>query len=128
MAIQRVIPFWQDTICPAVMDNKKVIVVAHENVLRGIVQTLSGMSNEEILHYNIPTAVPFVYEFDRHLNPIRYYYVLGDDLDEEQVKLKEEMVANQGKANYQEEDYMVNAAEAQPNPDQLSSSKKGLVL
>jgi 2,3-bisphosphoglycerate-dependent phosphoglycerate mutase len=37
MAIQRVIPFWQDTICPAVMDNKKVIVVAHENVLRGIV-------------------------------------------------------------------------------------------
>ena len=69
MAIQRVIPFWQDTICPAVMDNKKVIVVAHENVLRGIVQTLSGMSNEEILHYNIPTGVPFVYEFDRHLNP-----------------------------------------------------------
>lgn len=37
MAIQRAIPFWQDTICPAVMDNKKIIVVAHENVLRGIV-------------------------------------------------------------------------------------------
>jgi len=70
MAIRRVIPYWQDTICPAVMQNKRVIVVAHENVLRGIVQTLSGMSNEEILHYNIPTATPFVYEFDTNLNPL----------------------------------------------------------
>lgn len=72
------------------MDNKKVIVVAHENVLRGIVQTLSGMSNEEILHYNIPTATPFVYEFDRHLNPLKYYYLLGDDLTQEDVKKKEQ--------------------------------------
>jgi len=93
MAIQRVIPYWQDTICPAVMDNKKVIVVAHENVLRGIVQQLSGMSNEEILHYNIPTATPFVYEFDRHLNPLKYYYLLGDDLDEATIAAREAEVA-----------------------------------
>ena len=45
------------------MDGKKVIVVAHENVLRGIVQTLSNMSEEEVLNYNIPTATPFIYEF-----------------------------------------------------------------
>lgn len=94
MAIQRVIPYWQDTICPAVMDNKKVIVVAHENVLRGIVGTLSGMSNEELLNYNIPYATPFVYEFDRHLNPLRYYYLLGEDLTEEDVLLKEKFVAS----------------------------------
>lgn len=37
MAINRVIPYWQDTICPAVMSGKRAIVVAHENVLRGIV-------------------------------------------------------------------------------------------
>ena len=64
------------------MSGKKVLVVAHENVLRGRVETLSGMSNEEILKYNIPTATPFIYEFDRHLNPLRYYYLLGEDLDE----------------------------------------------
>lgn len=93
MAIQRVIPYWQDTICPAVMDGKKVIVVAHENVLRGIVQTLSNMSEEEVLNYNIPTATPFVYEFDRHLNPIKYYYLLGEDLNEEIIKKKENEVA-----------------------------------
>jgi 2,3-bisphosphoglycerate-dependent phosphoglycerate mutase len=40
------------------------------------------MSNEEILRYNIPTATPFIYEFDRHLNPLRYYYLLGEDLNE----------------------------------------------
>lgn len=103
MAIQRVIPFWQDTISPTVMDNKNVIVTAHENVLRGIVQHLCGMSNEEILHYNIPTAVPFVYEFDRHLNPIQYYYLIGDDLDEAGIAEREIAVANQGKSDYQED-------------------------
>ena len=86
------------------MDNKKVIVVAHENVLRGIVQTLSGMSNEEILHYNIPTATPFVYEFDRHLNPLRYYYLLGDDLTEEDVARKEKHVASQGTTTYEDQE------------------------
>lgn len=82
------------------MENKKVLIVAHENVLRGIVQTLSGMSNEEILRYNIPTAVPFVYEFDRHLNPIKFYYVLGEDLDEAQIVQKEMETALEGTAAY----------------------------
>jgi 2,3-bisphosphoglycerate-dependent phosphoglycerate mutase len=58
------------------------------------------MSNEEILHYNIPTAVPFVYEFDRHLNPIQYYYLIGDDLDEAAIAEREIAVANQGKSDY----------------------------
>jgi 2,3-bisphosphoglycerate-dependent phosphoglycerate mutase len=47
------------------------------------------MSNEEILHFNIPTAVPFVYEFDRDLNPLHYYYILGDDLDENAIAARE---------------------------------------
>lgn len=100
MAIQRVIPFWQDTICPSVMDGNRVLVVAHENVLRGIVQVLSGMSDEEILTYNIPTATPFVYEFDRHLNPIKNYYILGEDLSEEKIAQMEAEVAAQGTASY----------------------------
>ncbi len=47
------------------------------------------MTNEEILRYNIPTGTPFVYEFDRHLNPLRFYYVLGEDLDEYAIMQKE---------------------------------------
>ena len=93
MCINRVIPYWQDTISPAVMEGNRVIVVAHENVLRGIVQFLNNMSDEEILKYNIPTATPFVYEFDRYLNPIRNYYVLGEDLDESSIAAMESEVA-----------------------------------
>ena len=100
MTIQRVIPFWQDTVCPAVMEDKNVLIVAHENVLRGLVQTLSGMSNDEILKYNIACATPFVYEFDSDLNPLRFYYILGDDLDEEKIIKKKLEVANQGISGY----------------------------
>ena len=58
------------------------------------------MSNEEILRYNIPTAVPFVYEFDRHLNPLKFYYVLGEDLDEATIVKKEMDTAREGTASY----------------------------
>ena len=58
------------------------------------------MSNEEILRYNIPTAVPFVYEFDRHLNPLKFDYVLGDDLDEATIVKKEIETAREGTANF----------------------------
>ena len=78
-------------------------MVAHENVLRGIVQTLSGMSDEEILHYNIPTATPFVYEFDKNLNPLRYYYVMGDDLDNSKLNQMEKAVATQGSKNFEQQ-------------------------
>lgn len=62
------------------------------------------MSNEELLHYNIPYATPFVYEFDRHLNPLRYYYLLGEDLTEEDVLKKEKFVASQGTATFEDEE------------------------
>ena len=75
-------------------DGKNVIVVAHGNSLRAIVKHLSKMSNEDIIKYNIPTAVPFVYEFDKGMNPTKHYYLL----DEAELKAKMEAVANQGKA------------------------------
>ena len=64
ITVDRVLPFWHDTICPAILDNKNVVVVAHGNSLRAIVKHLTGMEEGEILKYNIPTAVPLVFEFD----------------------------------------------------------------
>lgn len=52
------------------------------------------MSEEDILKYNIPTGTPFIYEFDRHLNPLKFYYLLGDDLDIIEIEKKELEVAN----------------------------------
>lgn len=82
--IDRVLPYWQDTICPSILENKNVIVVAHGNSLRAIHKHLSGLSNEEIIAYNIPTACPLVYEFDQDLKPLKNYYLL----DEEELKAR----------------------------------------
>ena len=55
---------------------------------------LSNMSEEEIIKYNIPTGVPFVYEFDENLAAVKNYYLL----DDEELKRRQAEVANQGKA------------------------------
>jgi 2,3-bisphosphoglycerate-dependent phosphoglycerate mutase len=89
----RVLPYWNDTIAPSVMAGKNVIVVAHGNSLRAVVKHLAGMDEKEILEYNIPTASPFVFEFDENLKPIRHYYLI----DEAELKARQEAVANQGK-------------------------------
>ncbi len=59
-----------------------------------MVKYLSNMSDEEIVSYNIPTGIPFVYEFDEDLNVLNNYYLI----DEEELKAKQEEVANQAKA------------------------------
>jgi 2,3-bisphosphoglycerate-dependent phosphoglycerate mutase len=84
-------PFWNDTICPSILDDRQVIVVAHGNSLRAVVKHLTGMSESEILKYNIPTAVPLVFEFDQDLNPLKNYYLLNDD----ELKRRQEAVAKQ---------------------------------
>ena len=94
LTVKRALPYWFDHICPHIKEGKKVVVAAHGNSLRAIVMYLSGMSKEEILQYNIPTGIPFVYEFDKDLNVLDDYYLI----DEEELKRRQEEVANQGKA------------------------------
>ena len=52
------------------------------------------MSEKDIVEYNIPTGIPFVFEFDEDLNPTKFYYLM----DEAEVKAKADAVANQAKA------------------------------
>ena len=91
--IERVVPFFEETIKKDIMAGKRVIIAAHGNSLRALVKYFDGLSNEEIIGVNIPTAVPLVYEFDDDMKVIRHYY-LGDA---EALKAKMEAVANQGK-------------------------------
>jgi len=94
LTVERVLPYWFDHIAPCVMAGKSVLVSAHGNSLRAICKYLEGMSEKEVLEFNIPTAVPLVYELDENLNFIKKYYLM----DEEEVKAKVAAVANQGKA------------------------------
>jgi len=75
--VARVVPYWNDTIAPAIRAGRKVVVAAHGNSLRALVKHLDGMSEDDIVGLNIPTARPLVYELDDALRPIGRRY-LGD--------------------------------------------------
>jgi 2,3-bisphosphoglycerate-dependent phosphoglycerate mutase len=92
--VERFLPLWQDTIAPTIRQGSKVIIAAHGNSLRALVKYLDKVSDEDILHLNIPTGLPLVYELDEDLKPIRSYY-LGDP---EAVRKAMDAVAAQGKA------------------------------
>ncbi|RCS57070.1 2,3-diphosphoglycerate-dependent phosphoglycerate mutase [Parvibium lacunae] len=92
--VDRVVPFWQTEIAPAVKAGKQVLITAHGNSLRALCQYLDQLSEEDVLKLNIPTARPLVYELDVNLRPIRHYY-LGDQAE---IAAAMAAVANQGKA------------------------------
>lgn len=92
--VARVVPFWDESIAPAIRSGRRVLVTAHGNSLRALIKHLDGISDEDIVHLNIPTGQPLVYELDENLRPIRHYY-LGD---QEAIAAQMQAVANQGKA------------------------------
>ena len=86
-------PFWQQSIAPAITSGKRVLISAHGNSLRALVKYLDQVSDEDIVGLNIPNGIPLVYELDDALKPIRHYY-LGDA---DAVAAAAQAVANQGK-------------------------------
>jgi 2,3-bisphosphoglycerate-dependent phosphoglycerate mutase len=92
--VARMLPYWHETIAPAVKSGQRVLIAAHGNSLRALVKHLDNISDQDITELNIPTGIPLVYELDKDLKPIRSYY-LGD---EETVRKAAEAVAKQGKA------------------------------
>lgn len=93
MTLQRVVPFWDSDIAPAVRTGQRVLIAAHGNSLRALVKHLDGISDAEITELNIPTGIPLVYELDADLRPIARGY-LGDS---KAIASAEAAVANQGK-------------------------------
>lgn len=73
--INRVIDYWNSDIKKDLLNNKKVIIVAHGNSLRGLIKYLDNVSDEEIMNIELPTGRPICYELDENLIPIRHYYV-----------------------------------------------------
>jgi 2,3-bisphosphoglycerate-dependent phosphoglycerate mutase len=92
--VERVMPYYQTEIAPKIKDGKRLIIAAHGNSLRALVKYLDTISDEDIVHRNIPTGIPLVYELGEDLKPTKSYY-LGD---QEAIKAAQEAVANQGKA------------------------------
>ena len=91
--IERIMPYWKCVIFPNLKTADELLVVAHGNSLRGIIKHLKHISDEDIVKLNLPTAVPYVFEFDDDLN-LQKDYFWGDP---EEIKKLMEAVANQGK-------------------------------
>lgn len=92
--VARVLPFWNDTIAPDIRSGRRVIIAAHGNSLRALVKHLDGISDDDIVELNIPTARPLVYELDENLKPVRHYY-LGNQAE---IEAAMAAVAKQGSA------------------------------
>ncbi|MCO5337393.1 MULTISPECIES: 2,3-diphosphoglycerate-dependent phosphoglycerate mutase [Delftia] len=92
--VARVLPFWNESIAPAILSGKRVVVAAHGNSIRALIKYLDGISDDAIVGVNVPNGIPLVYELDAHLKPIRHYY-LGDA---EAAAKAAAAVAAQGKA------------------------------
>lgn len=75
--VARFLPYWHETIAPAVLEGKRILITAHGNSLRALVKYLDLVSDADIVNLNIPTGIPLVYELTDSLTPIRNYY-LGD--------------------------------------------------
>ncbi|MDP7078250.1 MAG: 2,3-diphosphoglycerate-dependent phosphoglycerate mutase [Candidatus Undinarchaeales archaeon] len=92
--VARVLPYWHDTIAPAIKAGNRVLIAAHGNSLRALVKYLDGMSDEAITKLNIPTGIPLVYELDGDLRPLDKRYLA----DERTVRAAADAVAKQGSA------------------------------
>ena len=92
--VARFLPYWQNDIVPAILRGERVLLAAHGNSLRALVQHLDHISNQDVVELNIPTGIPLVYELDDELRPVKPRYYLGDP---EAAERAAEAVARQTK-------------------------------
>ena len=73
--IQRVLPYWEATIAPALKSGQRVLISAHGNSIRALVKHLSSIGDDDIVGVEIPTGQPLVYELDDDLAVRDSYYL-----------------------------------------------------
>ena len=73
--IARVLPYWESAIVPELQAGKRVIIAAHGNSLRALVKHLSGISDDDIVHEEIPTGRPMVYDLADDLTARGRFYL-----------------------------------------------------
>ncbi len=75
--LERVLPYWHETILPDLRAGKKIVIVSHGNSIRALVKYLDDIPDNVITELNIPTGIPLVYELDDDMRAVNHYY-LGD--------------------------------------------------
>jgi 2,3-bisphosphoglycerate-dependent phosphoglycerate mutase len=73
--IERVLPYWEEAIAPALRSGERVLISAHGNSIRALVKLLSNIGDDEIVGVEIPTGQPIVYELNDDLSARERYYL-----------------------------------------------------
>ena len=68
--IARVLPAFEALVAPDLKAGRRVVIAAHGNSLRALVKHLSGISDDDIAEFEIPTGVPILYTLDEGLNAV----------------------------------------------------------
>lgn len=93
--VKRIVPYWQTEILPKLKTQDQLLIVAHGNSLRGILKHVKQISDTEIIHLNLPTAIPYVLEFSPQ-GKFQQDYFLGNIAE---IEKKMKLVEKQGKAS-----------------------------
>ncbi len=92
--LHRMLPYWYDAIVPDLLLGRTVLVSAHGNSLRALVEHLDDLDEQTVVGLNIPTGIPLLYDLDSSLRPSTPG---GEYLDPEAAAEAIEAVRNQGR-------------------------------
>ena len=92
--LDRVLPYWKNTVVPELAVGRRVLITAHGNSLRALMKHLEGISDDEIVEVNLPTGVPRAYKLTPDFRSAEACF-LGDAA---QIEAKIESVQKQARA------------------------------
>jgi 2,3-bisphosphoglycerate-dependent phosphoglycerate mutase len=73
--LERVLPYWSETISPELRAGKNLVIAAHGNSLRAIVKHLFAVPDDQIVHVEMPTGNPLLIKLDAALKPVSARYL-----------------------------------------------------
>ncbi|MEO0981517.1 MAG: 2,3-diphosphoglycerate-dependent phosphoglycerate mutase [Pseudomonadota bacterium] len=75
LTLERVLPFWEAAIAPALRGGDQVIIAAHGNSLRALVKHLFAVPDDTITGVEIPTGNPLLIELTADMKPASARYL-----------------------------------------------------
>lgn len=69
-AADRIMPFYNSVIVPAMQAGKRCLIVAHANTIRTLIKIIDQISDEDIKGMTIPTGIPLLYRLDKDMRPV----------------------------------------------------------
>jgi 2,3-bisphosphoglycerate-dependent phosphoglycerate mutase len=66
MTAKRAVPYFKKQIRPRLERGESVLIAAHGNSLRAIIMDLDHLSQEEVVHLELKTGEPIVYQFENN--------------------------------------------------------------